>query len=50
MLDNEGKFSGGFEPVGATVEAGARETDPRDPDEDVGDSAVVVAAAAFSAG
>ena len=50
VLDNEGKFSGGFEPVGATVEAGARETDPRDPDEDVGDSAVVVAAAAFSAG
>lgn len=50
VLNNEGKFSGEFEAVGAPVEAATIETDLRDPGEDVGDSAVVVAAAAFSAG
>ena len=50
VLNNEGEFPGEFEAVGAPVEAAAIGTDPRNPGEDVGDSAVVVAAAAFSAG
>ena len=48
VLDNEGRFCGGFEAVGATVEAGTRETDPRDPSEDFGDSAVGCGSSIFS--